>query len=147
MQNDRNNSSSNSNSNSSIFFINSNPGLKSRFNRFIDFEDYTGVQLLQIYQKMAREAGYETTEEALDYAEEFFEEKALNKGEQATIGFNASLQKKIPIVEGSNSSNARMVRNFLETAVMNQADRLYDKLPITDEELCTIEYEDLKSIA
>ena len=128
------------------YFINSNPGLKSRFNRFIDFEDYTGEQLLQIYQKMAREAGYETTEDALEYAEEFFEEKALNKGEQTTIGFNASLQKKQPVVEGANFSNARMVRNFLEAAVMNQADRLYDEHPLTDEELCTIEYDDVKSI-
>lgn len=128
------------------YFINSNPGLKLRFNRFIDFKDYTGEQLLQIYQKMAREAGYETTEEALEYAEEFFEKKALNKGEQATIGFNAALQKKMPVVEGANFSNARMVRYFLETAVMNQADRLYDEQPLTDEELCTIEYEDVKSI-
>lgn len=129
------------------YFINSNPGLKSRFNRFIDFEDYTGEQLLKIYQKMAREAGYETTEDALEYAEEFFEEKALNKGEQATIGFNASLQKKHPVVEGTNFSNARMVRNFLETAVMNQADRLCNKQPLTNEELCTIKYEDVQSIA
>lgn len=128
------------------YFINSNPGLKSRFNRFIDFEDYTGEQLLKIYQKMAGEAGYETTEDALEYAEEFFEEKALNKGEQATIGFNASLQKKQPVVEGANFSNARMVRNFLETAVMNQADRLYNEQPLTNEELCTIEYEDVQSI-
>lgn len=128
------------------YFINSNPGLKSRFNRFIDFEDYTGEQLLQIYQKMAREAGYETTEEALEYAEGFFEEKALNKSEQTTIGFNASFKKRMPVVEGVNFSNARMVRNFLETAVMNQADRIYDEQLLTDEELCTIEYEDVRAI-
>lgn len=48
----------------------------------------------------------------MEYAEEFFEEKACNKGEQATIGFNASLQKRMPVVEGANFSNARMVRNF-----------------------------------
>ena len=46
-------------------------------------------------------------------------QKALNKGEQATIGFKASLQKRMSVVEGANFSNARMVRNFLETAVMN----------------------------
>lgn len=73
--------------------------------------------------------------------------RRLIRGEQATIGFNASLQKRIPVVEGANLSNARMVRNFLETAVMNQADRLYDEQPLKDEELCTIEYEDVKSIA
>lgn len=66
-------------------------------------------------------------------------QKALNKGEQATIGFNASLQKRMSVVEGANFSNARMVRNFLEAAVMNQADRLYDEQPLTDEELCLID--------
>lgn len=130
-------------------FINSNPGLKSRFNRFINFEDYTGEQLLKIYQKMLSEAGYETTEEALEYAEEFFEEKALSKNsDDTTIGFNASVHKRMPVVEGSgNFANARMVRNFLETAVMNQADRLYYEQPLTDDELCMLEYEDVKGIA
>lgn len=127
-------------------FINSNPGLKSRFNRFINFEDYTGEQLLKIYRKMSKEAGYETTEEALEYVEDFFEEKSLNKGEQNSMGFNASFQKRVPVVEGANFSNARLVRNFLETAVMNQADRLYNTQHLTDDELCTIEYEDVKMI-
>ena len=130
-------------------FINSNPGLKSRFNRFINFEDYTGDQLLKIYQKMLSEAGYETTDEALEYAEEFFEEKALSKNcDEQSIGFNASVHKRIPVVEGSgNFANARMVRNFLETAVMNQADRLYFEQSLTDDELCMLEYDDVKGIA
>ncbi len=33
-------------------FINSNPGLKSRFNRFIEFPDYSTEELLQIFTKM-----------------------------------------------------------------------------------------------
>lgn len=130
-------------------FINSNPGLKSRFNRFINFEDYTGEQLLQIYKKMAGEAGYETTEEALDFIEDYFEEKSLYKNDDGnTIGFNATIQKRLPVVEGSgNFANARLVRNFLETAVMNQADRLYGNKTLSDDELETIRHEDVKDIA
>lgn len=130
-------------------FINSNPGLKSRFNRFIYFDDYDGEQLLQIYKKMACEAGYETTDEALDLIEEYFEDKALTKDDpENTIGFNAVVKKKQPMAEGTgNFANARLVRNFLETAVMNQADRLYDKQPLSDEALRTLEYEDVKDIA
>ena len=78
---------------------------------------------------------------------EFFEKKALNKGKQATIGFNASLQKRMPVVEGANFANAIVVRNLGKTAEMNQADRLYDEQSLADEEMCTLEYEDVQSIA
>ena len=129
-------------------FINSNPGLKSRFNRFIRFEDYNVDQLLQIYHKMLQEAGYETTDKAWDVAEEFFETKVLEKNNRTNIGFNSIPSKKNLTVEGiGDFANARLVRNFLETAVMNQADRLYSQQPLTDEELSTLEYEDVKSIA
>lgn len=127
-------------------FINSNPGLKSRFNRFINFEDYTGEQLLRIYEKMASEAGYETTEDALEFASTYFADKSLCKGEQSSIGFNALLQKRTPVMAEANFSNARMVRNFFETAVMNQSDRIYGREQLTNKELCTIEYEDVSLI-
>ncbi len=131
-------------------FINSNPGLKSRFNRFIRFEDYNADQLLQIYQKMLREAGYETTDKALDVAEEFFETKVLEKNNGTNIGFNSIPPRKNVIVEGNeNFANARLVRNFLETAVMNQSDRLYliDMEELSNKKLCRIEFDDVQSIA
>ncbi|MCF0133428.1 MAG: AAA family ATPase [Blautia sp.] len=131
-------------------FINSNPGLKSRFNRYLKFEDYTGEQLLQIYNKMATEAGYETEEAAMDCIGDFFEQKALNiDSEGIKIGFNASLSKRQPIVEGEgNFANARLVRNFLETAVMNQSDRLYTEgaANLSDNRLNEIIYEDVCNI-
>ena len=131
-------------------FIESNPGLKSRFNRFIDFEDYDGEQLLEIYKKMLREAGYEMSEEGMEVAEEYFEEKVASKDSGGvTMGFNVKVQKKALVVEGDGHfANARLVRNYLETAIMNQADRIYSKgEKISDEELCLLEYEDVENIA
>ncbi len=130
-------------------FINSNPGLKSRFNRFINFEDYDADQLLKIYQKMMQEAEYESTEDALEIAEGYFADKVLEKEKsELTLGFNASITKKKPSFAGKdNFANARMVRNFLETAIMNQADRLYEISPLSNSMLRTLEYEDVIGIA
>lgn len=130
-------------------FINSNPGLKSRFNRFINFEDYSGEQLLEIYKKMLCEAGYKATDDALEVAEEYFEDKVLNKNADANnIGFGMPIIKKAPEIErNAPFANARLVRNYLETAVMNQSDRLYSQQPLSDDELSILEYEDVKDIA
>ena len=130
-------------------FINSNPGLKSRFNRFIEFEDYDGEQLLEIYQKMLQEAEYESSDDALEAAEEFFENKVLGKDDNGlNLGFNANPIKKKPLFAGKESfANARLVRNYLETAIMNQADRLYGTSPLPDGMLRTLEYEDVAGIA
>lgn len=46
-------------------FINSNPGLKSRFNRFIEFPDYSTEELLQIFTKMIESNQYKLTENAV----------------------------------------------------------------------------------
>ncbi|MBR2560585.1 MAG: hypothetical protein IKE31_00385, partial [Eubacterium sp.] len=129
-------------------FINSNPGLKSRFNRFINFEDYNAEQLLEIYQKMMCEAEYESTEDALEIAEEFFADKVLNKEEnRLNLGFNANPIKKKPLFKDNEDfANARLVRNYLETAIMNQADRLCSMSPVSDEMLRTLEYEDVVGI-
>ena len=46
-----------------------------------------------------------------------------------------------------NFANARLVRNYIETSVMNQADRLYGhKDSLTDDELCRIKLEDVENI-
>ena len=45
-------------------FIESNPGLRSRFNKYINFEDYTPSQLATIYQSMCKQAGYVLSVEA-----------------------------------------------------------------------------------
>ena len=45
-----------------------------------------------------------------------------------------------------NFANAREIRNFFETAMMNQADRLFGKSDVTNEELSTLELADVEGI-
>jgi len=107
-------------------FIDSNPGLRSRFNKFINFEDYDDIELLEIFKLMCKHAGYIPTEEAIKYCAEAFEKKYQNRSK--------------------NFANAREIRNFFETAMMNQADRLFGRENVTNEELSTLELADVQGI-
>lgn len=85
-------------------FINSNPGLKSRFNKYINFPDYTADELIEIFMSMCREYSFELSEDA-----------------------DAVMQQKIRNLEankGENFANARDVRNIFESVITNQASRL-----------------------
>lgn len=105
-------------------FISSNPGLRSRFSKKIFFPDYTPEELLDILQYMVRKNGFTISEPALDFAYEVLEKKYNTRTE--------------------DFANAREVRNFFESAIVSQADRLYGKENITDEELCRLEVDDFK---
>jgi len=85
-------------------FINSNPGLESRFNKYFYFEDYTGEQLAEIFRSMCEKNGYQPDEKA---------GKAL--GEEF-LKFYAERDE--------NFGNARDVRNIFEKAVTRQANRI-----------------------
>lgn len=85
-------------------FINSNPGLQSRFNKYFYFEDYTGAQLTAIFDGLCRKNGYVLTDEAKEAAVAFFNALYENRNE--------------------NFGNARDVRNLFEDMVVRQADRL-----------------------
>ena len=39
-------------------FINSNPGLKSRFNKYFQFPDYTSDEMIRIFESMCQEYNY-----------------------------------------------------------------------------------------
>ncbi|MBD5465965.1 MAG: AAA family ATPase, partial [Lachnospiraceae bacterium] len=52
-------------------FLESNPGLKSRFNKFVYFEDYTAEEQLAILEKMCKKQDYLLSEGARMYAESF----------------------------------------------------------------------------
>ena len=39
-------------------FINANPGLESRFNKYFYFEDYNGDELMEIFRSMCKKNGY-----------------------------------------------------------------------------------------
>lgn len=107
-------------------FLNSNPGLKSRFNKYLYFEDYTPGELMGILKLQAKKSDLKISEEAEKFAAEFFEKRVENKPE--------------------NFANARDVRNFFEKALINQANRLALLDTINDEQLSTLELEDFNTV-
>ncbi len=99
-------------------FLESNPGLMSRFNKFIFFDDYLPDELGLILQRMGDKSGY------------IFDAEAKEK----TLKVIATLYES----RSDNFANARTVRNFFEKLLSFHADRMADKLAPTDAELCTI---------
>ena len=106
-------------------FIDSNPGLRSRFNKYINFVDYTPAELMEIYRSMCIKSGYTNTPEAMDYVKNQLTDKYEHRGQ--------------------NFANAREVRNLLERAILKQADRLYGIKDLTDEQICMLELSDVSS--
>ena len=106
-------------------FLKSTPGLKSRFNKFIYFDDYTAEELKKIFQFQCDKNGYKADDDAMDFVEEYFKMRAESGDE--------------------NFANAREVRNFFEKAIVNQANRLANKKDITDDELTALTLEDVVS--
>ncbi len=100
-------------------FLESNPGLQSRFNRYLHFEDYTPEQLLNIFDKFAQESGLLPS--------------------QAASNKILSLFKSIYQSRGDTFGNARLARNMLESAMSNQASRVVSLKDISDEALAAIE--------
>ena len=97
-------------------FINANPGLKSRFTRFIDFPDYTSDELVEIFERMSSDLRYHLDEQGHEAL------RTVIEAEPRTRGFG----------------NARFVRNLFEEAVGRQADRLASVGEPTDEQLTTL---------
>lgn len=85
-------------------FIEANPGLQSRFNRYINFEDYNDKELYEIFKSLADKNSYFLSEAAKEGLYNFFKETIENK----------------PL----NFGNGRFVRNIFEKAIQNQATRL-----------------------
>ena len=104
-------------------FVNSNPGLKSRFNKYIFFSDYTGKELTDIFKSMCKKQEYVPDKEALEYVKEY-----LNKRAKA---------------HEENFANAREVRNYIERCIERQASRIVDIDDISDVELRTLRIEDV----
>jgi hypothetical protein len=106
-------------------FLESNPGLRSRFTRFIDFPDYSSSDLRQILDRSAVAAGYELTDAAR---------------EQATMLFNAAVKER-----GPGFGNARLARTLFERACVRLADRLESDSDVTRDELTKIREEDIEA--
>lgn len=107
-------------------FINSNPGLKSRFNRFIEFPDYSPEELIQIFEKICKESKIILKDSARSAAYDILKNHFLNKDE--TFG------------------NARVARNLFQDSVANQANRLIFLDNITESDLQTLEKEDISPV-
>ena len=99
-------------------FLESNPGLISRFNKFIDFEDYEPEDLCKILDRMGEKNGY------------IIDATAKEKSKKVIQTLYDS--------RSDNFANARTVRNFFEKLLTVHADRLAEMKDPTDAELCTI---------
>ena len=104
-------------------FIASNPGLKSRFGRFIEFPDYTADELMKIFLSFVRRNQYKCTQGAAAELRRVIGEAVASR--EADFG------------------NARFVRNLFERVVERQAARLSGVAPLTAEILEQIATEDV----
>jgi SpoVK/Ycf46/Vps4 family AAA+-type ATPase len=105
-------------------FIDSNPGLRSRFANFIEFEDYTADELLLILQRLVEDHGYTLAPEAQTRAHQLFSELLERPGE----GF----------------ANGREARNIFERALTCHANRLASIATPSKADLMLLEAADLR---
>ncbi|MBR6627055.1 MAG: AAA family ATPase [Lachnospiraceae bacterium] len=85
-------------------FLDSNPGLRSRFNKYIHFKDYSEQELLDIFKLYCKQQDY-SLEENMD----------------------AIIMDKIRDLKDCNPEyfgNARAVRNYFEKVISHQANRI-----------------------
>ncbi len=106
-------------------FIESNPGLRSRFNKYFHFPDYEGEELMKILQRYCDTNGYKLSEESAPMLKQELDEMFFNRNE--------------------HFGNARTIRNLFEHAINHQADRLSTDEDITDDELMELTLEDVKA--
>jgi L-lactate utilization protein LutC len=105
-------------------FINNNPGLKSRFNRYLHFEDYTTKELAEIYKSFCTKLDYKLTKKASTKLNKVLNELIENKDE--------------------SFGNGRLSRNIFEKSIEKQANRLAKSIePLTKELLISIEEVDI----
>ncbi len=104
-------------------FLQSNPGLSSRFTNQFFFEDYTPRQLLEISYGIAQSNGYEFDEGALQLLLDLFE--ALYERRDKNFG------------------NARLARNILFKIISYQEERLASSIDLDNEDLITLTFDDV----
>ena len=104
-------------------FINSNSGLRSRFNRYIDFPDYDGEELFEIFVSNLKKHEYVATANAKSVVKNHLNNIVKNKTD--------------------NFGNARYVRNLTEKILTQQANRLSDMQTFEDHDLERITADDV----
>jgi SpoVK/Ycf46/Vps4 family AAA+-type ATPase len=104
-------------------FIESNPGLRSRFNRYIHFPDYNEAELYAILESILSRLDYTLEEGAAEVIRQRIHTALLDK--KRTFG------------------NARFVRNMFEKIMENQSIRLASEGELSEESLRLIRKEDV----
>lgn len=106
-------------------FIHSNPGLESRFNRYLHFPDYTAEELLEIFLMRCEKSCYVLANDA-----------------------KAELQRYLGNVQTAHSSfgNARGVRNLFEKILVQQANRLAAEETVTRDSLMELRLPDVQAV-
>lgn len=102
-------------------FLKTNPGLKSRFPNVIDFEDYSAAEMIEIAGITAKSKGYRIANDCQNSLLRLFEKSQI-KGR-------------------NDSGNGRLVRNIIESAILEQSKRI---LNTSNSELDVLQYEDFK---
>ena len=108
-------------------FLQTNPGLRSRFNKYLEFEDYTPEQLVEIFGLFCNESNYKLNSSSNNYLTRVF--CNLYEGRNETFG------------------NGRLARNLYEMTINNQANRIVMLPHVDDEILSTIEETDIPGMA
>ncbi|QOQ78930.1 AAA family ATPase [Aerococcus urinaeequi] len=103
-------------------FFESNPGLKSRFNTFIEFDDYNSVEMDNILFSMCQSNDYVLDDEAKNKVHLYFEQQIASKDE--------------------NFANGRLARNLYDDLAMNHARRVIKVDNPNSADLSTIKAED-----
>lgn len=107
-------------------FIHSNPGLESRFNRYLHFDDYTTDEMLAIFKMQCKKGQYQVDADAEDELRQL-----LVDANTHSISFG----------------NARGVRNLFEKVLVCQANRLAaQQEEVTTEELMRITAQDILGV-
>lgn len=104
-------------------FIEANPGLQSRFNRYIRFNDYSAEELFEIFQLSMKKLEYQLSPSAREKLQQVLAHAVANKDK--------------------NFGNARFARNLFERTLENQATRLATVASLTKESLSDITDEDI----
>lgn len=105
-------------------FIHSNPGLESRFNRYLHFDDYTLDEMVAILDLNVKKGQYQFTEDGREAAKQY-----ISDANTSSISFG----------------NARGVRNIFERLLVQQANRLAQSGNLSKDDLMTLTAEDVQA--